>query len=78
MKYLSPHRIIPLTASANLAGGTAVHYLCDEQSDWYPDIDDIRKITPNTKGIVDNPNNLTGAVYPKEILMETVHNKNMI
>ncbi len=62
------------TASVNLAGGTPVHYLCDEQSDWYPDIEDIRqKITSNTKGIVIiNPNNPTGAVYPKEILLEIV------
>ncbi len=74
-EILIPAPDYPLwTASANLAGGTAVHYLCDEQSDWYPDIDDIRKkITPNTKGIVViNPNNPTGAVYPKEILMEIV------
>jgi alanine-synthesizing transaminase len=62
------------TASINLAGGTPVHYLCDEQSDWYPDIEDMKKkITPNTKGIVViNPNNPTGAVYPKEVLMEIV------
>lgn len=62
------------TASINLAGGKAVHYLCDEQSEWYPDIDDIsKKITPNTKGIVViNPNNPTGAVYPKEVLLEIV------
>ncbi len=62
------------TASVNLAGGTPVHYLCDEQSDWNPDIEDIRKkITPNTKGIVViNPNNPTGAVYPKEVLLEIV------
>ncbi len=62
------------TASVNLAGGNPVHYLCDEQSDWYPDIEDIKKkITPNTKGIVIiNPNNPTGAVYPKEVLLEIV------
>ena len=58
----------------NLAGGTAVHYLCDEQSEWYPDIDDIRsKITSNTKAIVIiNPNNPTGALYPKEVLQQIV------
>ena len=47
-----------------------MHYLCDEQSDWYPDIEDIRsKITPNTRAmVVINPNNPTGAVYPREVL----------
>ena len=51
-------------------GGKAVHYLCDEKSNWYPDLDDIRaKVTDRTKAIVViNPNNPTGAVYPKEIL----------
>lgn len=59
-------------AAATLAGGKPVHYLCDESSDWYPDLEDIRsKINSNTKGIVIiNPNNPTGAVYPKEILGE--------
>jgi alanine-synthesizing transaminase len=58
------------TASVNLAGGKAVHYLCDEQSKWYPDLDDIRaKVNTNTKAIVIiNPNNPTGANYPEEIL----------
>jgi len=58
------------TAAAKLAGGNPVHYLCDEQAGWYPDIDDIRKkITPRTVGIVViNPNNPTGALYPREIL----------
>lgn len=58
------------TAAVSLSGGRPVHYLCDEQSDWYPDIDDIRsKITPNTRGIVIiNPNNPTGSLYPVEIL----------
>ena len=62
------------TASVNLAGGTAVHYLCDEQSNWYPDIEDIKKkITSRTKGIVViNPNNPTGALYPKEVLEQIV------
>ncbi|MDO5576025.1 MAG: aminotransferase class I/II-fold pyridoxal phosphate-dependent enzyme, partial [Fibrobacter sp.] len=54
----------------NLSGGTAVHYMCDEESLWYPDIEDIRKkVTCNTKGIVIiNPNNPTGTIYPQEIL----------
>ena len=58
----------------NLAGGTAVHYICDEESEWYPDIDDIRsKITDKTKAIVIiNPNNPTGALYPKELLQQIV------
>ncbi len=70
-EVLVPAPDYPLwTASVTLAGGTAVHYICDEQSDWYPDIDDMRKkITDRTKGIVIiNPNNPTGALYPKEIL----------
>lgn len=74
-EILVPAPDYPLwTAAVNLAGGTAVHYICDEQADWYPDIDDIkRKITPNTKGIVIiNPNNPTGALYPKELLLEIV------
>jgi len=74
-EILVPAPDYPLwTASINLAGGTPVHYLCDEKSDWYPDIDDMkRKITPNTKGIVIiNPNNPTGAVYPKSVLMDIV------
>jgi len=62
------------TASVRLAGGKAVHYRCDEQSDWYPAIDDIRsKITDRTKAIVViNPNNPTGAVYPQELLEQIV------
>ena len=70
-EILVPSPDYPLwTASVSLAGGTAVHYICDEQSGWYPDLKDIeRKITPRTKGIVViNPNNPTGALYPKEIL----------
>lgn len=53
-----------------MQGGKAVHYLCDEQADWYPDLADIRKkITRHTKAIVIiNPNNPTGALYPKEVL----------
>lgn len=58
------------TASVSLAGGTPVHYMCDEKSNWFPDLEDMeRKITPKTKGIVViNPNNPTGVLYPKEIL----------
>ena len=74
-EVLVPSPDYPLwTACVNLAGGTAVHYLCDEQSEWYPDIDDIRsKITSNTKAIVIiNPNNPTGALYPREVLQQIV------
>ena len=74
-EILVPAPDYPLwTASVTLAGGTAVHYICDEEAEWFPDIDDIRKkITPRTKGIVViNPNNPTGALYPKELLMEIV------
>lgn len=70
-EILIPAPDYPLwTACATLAGGKAVHYICDEQSEWYPDMDDIRsKITNKTKAIVIiNPNNPTGAVYPKEVL----------
>jgi alanine-synthesizing transaminase len=74
-EILIPAPDYPLwTAAVNLAGGTAVHYLCDEAADWYPDLKDIKgKITPKTKGIVlINPNNPTGAVYPVEILQQIV------
>lgn len=74
-EVLVPAPDYPLwTASVTLAGGTAVHYICDEESDWYPDIEDMRqKITDKTKGIVViNPNNPTGALYPKEILEQIV------
>ena len=70
-EVLVPSPDYPLwTACTNLSGGTAVHYVCDEQSDWYPDLADIEsKITPKTKAIVViNPNNPTGALYPKELL----------
>ena len=62
------------TAGVNLAGGKAVHYLCDEANEWQPDIEDIaRKITPNTRGIVViNPNNPTGAVYSEAVLQKIV------
>ncbi|MDO6618360.1 MULTISPECIES: pyridoxal phosphate-dependent aminotransferase [unclassified Shewanella] len=74
-EVLIPSPDYPLwTAAANLAGGKAVHYRCDEESDWFPDIDDIKsKITPRTRGIVIiNPNNPTGAVYSRELLLEVV------
>lgn len=74
-EVLVPSPDYPLwTACVTLAGGTPVHYVCDEQAEWYPDMDDIRKkITPNTKAIVIiNPNNPTGALYPREVLQEIV------
>lgn len=74
-EVLIPAPDYPLwTAAVTLSGGTAVHYRCDEQADWLPDIADIkRKITPNTKGIVViNPNNPTGAVYSEELLLQIV------
>lgn len=60
--------------SVYLAGGKPVFYLCDEQSQWYPDMTDIRsKITPKTKAmVVINPNNPTGALYPKEVLLQLI------
>ena len=74
-EILVPSPDYPLwTACVTLAGGVAVHYMCDEQAGWMPDLDDIRsKITANTKAIVIiNPNNPTGALYPKELLQEIV------
>ncbi|WP_055585379.1 pyridoxal phosphate-dependent aminotransferase [Peterkaempfera griseoplana] len=70
-EVLVPAPDFPLwTAAVTLAGGRAVHYLCDEGSDWFPDLEDMAsKITDRTKAIVViNPNNPTGAVYPREIL----------
>jgi alanine-synthesizing transaminase len=70
-EILVPAPDYPLwTAAVNLAGGKARHYLCDEQSDWFPDLEDIKsKITDKTRGIVViNPNNPTGSVYSKEVL----------
>ena len=72
-EILVPAPDYPLwTASVSLAGGTPVHYMCDEQNEWNPDIEDIKKkITDRTKGIVIiNPNNPTGALYSEEILLE--------
>lgn len=74
-EILVPAPDYPLwTAAVNLSGGKAVHYLCDESQNWYPDLDDLRsKITDKTRGLVIiSPNNPTGAVYPKEILEEMV------
>lgn len=74
-EILIPAPDYPLwTAAVNLAGGNPVHYTCDEEADWFPDIDDIKsKITPNTRGIVViNPNNPTGAVYSEALLEEIV------
>ncbi|MBG6179813.1 pyridoxal phosphate-dependent aminotransferase [Arthrobacter sp. CAN_A1] len=70
-EVLVPTPDYPLwTASVSLAGGTAVHYLCDEDNHWWPDLEDLAsKITSRTKGIVlINPNNPTGAVYPRSII----------
>ena len=74
-EVLLPAPDYPLyTAAVALSGGTPVHYMCDEQSDWMPDIEDIkRKVTPRTKAIVIiNPNNPTGALYPESVLREIV------
>ena len=74
-EILIPAPDYPLwTATATLSGGKVVHYICDEQSDWYPDIEDIKKkVTDRTKAIVIiNPNNPTGALYPVEILEQIV------
>ena len=70
-EVLIPSPDYPLwTACTNLAGGKAVHYICDESSDWMPDLEDMEsKITSKTKAIVIiNPNNPTGALYPREVL----------
>ncbi|PID42108.1 MAG: aminotransferase [Gammaproteobacteria bacterium] len=74
-EVLIPSPDYPLwTAAVSLSSGTPVHYRCDEQSDWFPDIDDIKnKITDKTKAIVViNPNNPTGAVYSRELLLQIV------
>ena len=72
-EILIPSPDYPLwTNAVRMAGGTAVHYVCDERNDWNPDIDDIRKkITPRTRAIVViNPNNPTGALYSQETLQQ--------
>ena len=74
-EVLIPTPDYPLyTAVVGLSGGTPVHYCCDEESGWLPDIDDIeRRITPNTRGIVViNPNNPTGALYPESVLLAII------
>jgi alanine-synthesizing transaminase len=74
-EVLVPSPDYPLwTACVNLAGGKAVHYVCDESAEWYPDMDDIKKkVNDRTKAIVlINPNNPTGALYPKEVLQQIV------
>ncbi|EJO28075.1 pyridoxal phosphate-dependent aminotransferase [Achromobacter marplatensis] len=74
-ELLLPTPDYPLwTAVTSLSGGTPVHYLCDEDKGWIPDLDDIRaKITPRTKGIVViNPNNPTGVLYPDDVLREII------
>jgi alanine-synthesizing transaminase len=74
-EVLVPAPDYPLwTAAVSLSGGKPVHYICDEESGWLPDIDDIKKkITSNTKAIVViNPNNPTGALYPVELLQQIV------
>ncbi|VAW71933.1 Alanine transaminase [hydrothermal vent metagenome] len=74
-EMLIPAPDYPLwTASVSLSGGKPVHYLCDEENDWQPDIGDMEaKITPQTRGIVIiNPNNPTGAVYGRKILLQMI------
>src|SRR5690606_27518710 len=72
-EVLVPAPDYPLwTGAVALSGGRAVHYICDEGAGWMPDLDDMRaKITPKTRAMVlINPNNPTGAVYPKEVLLQ--------
>lgn len=74
-EVLIPSPDYPLwTGAVSLAGGTPIHYHCDEQSNWFPDMDDIRKkVNKKTKALVlINPNNPTGAVYPDEVLLELI------
>lgn len=74
-EVLVPAPDYPLwTAAVSLSGGKPVHYVCDEQQEWYPDIEDMRrKITSNTRAIVViNPNNPTGALYPVSLLLEII------
>lgn len=74
-EVLIPAPDYPLwTAAVSLSGGHPVHYICDEQADWFPDISDIEsKINPNTRALVIiNPNNPSGAVYSKEILLQLI------
>jgi alanine-synthesizing transaminase len=74
-EILVPAPDYPLwTGAVSLSGGRPVHYICDEASEWLPDLEDIRqKITPHTRGIVViNPNNPTGALYPPDLLQQIV------
>jgi len=74
-EVLIPSPDYPLwTGAVSLASGTPIHYNCDEQSNWFPDMDDIRKkVNKKTKALVlINPNNPTGAVYPDEVLLELI------
>jgi len=74
-ELLIPSPDYPLwTAATNISGGKAVHYICDEQAGWFPDVDDVKsKISKKTKGIVlINPNNPTGAVYSKALLEQII------
>ncbi|HBN13856.1 MAG: aminotransferase [Gammaproteobacteria bacterium] len=74
-EVLVPAPDYPLwTAAVSLAGGNPVHYVCDEQADWFPDIADIeKKITPKTRAmVIINPNNPTGAVYSPELLLDLI------
>ncbi|MBX3636830.1 MAG: pyridoxal phosphate-dependent aminotransferase [Rubrivivax sp.] len=74
-EILVPTPDFPLyTAVVGLSGGRPVHYVCDEQAGWMPDVEDIRRrITPRTRGIiVCNPNNPTGALYPDSVLLEII------
>ena len=74
-EVLIPSPDFPLwSAAVNLCGGKAVHYLCDEENDWQPDLADLRsKITPQTKAlVVINPNNPTGAVYQRDMLEQLI------
>ena len=74
-ELLVPTPDYPLwTAVASLAGAKPVHYLCDEEKGWIPNIDDIRaKVSPRTKGIVViNPNNPTGVLYPNSVLLDII------
>lgn len=74
-EVLVPAPDYPLwTAAVSLGGGNPHHYICDEEADWLPDLDDIRsKITANTRAIVIiNPNNPTGALYPDDLLLELI------
>ncbi|MGV3740339.1 MAG: pyridoxal phosphate-dependent aminotransferase [Gammaproteobacteria bacterium] len=74
-EVLIPSPDYPLwTAAVSLSGGKPIHYICDEQADWLPDVEDMRaKITPHTKAIVIiNPNNPTGALYSKAVLEDII------